>query len=525
MSDFVFDWILEQAEVAPSAKCLGTPAGWLSYGEAATRLLRLAGVLQQLGVQRGDKVLLALPNVPATVLASYAVQLLGAAAVELSREWGAELVGSIAAQTGARLAVVYGRDAASWAKVGQVSQLAVVHPTEPPERLVSLLGGRVRAWLTEDGQVPAAPGPPAGEVTPVRDLEAMALLVYTSGSTGAPRGVIQTHRNIAANTHSIVEYLKLTSADRVLSVLPLFYCYGKSLLQTHLYVGGSIFFDERFLYPRVVLEALGQEECTGFAGVPLTFELIRRQVDPRTLRLRSLRYLTQAGGAMRQDTIRWVREAFAPATLYVMYGQTEATARLSYLPPEHAVDKLGSIGRGIPNVVLRVVDEAGHRVPPGEVGHLVARGDNVSPGYFGAPEATAEILRDGWLWTGDLARRDADGFLFITGRSKEMLKLGGHRVSPLEIEEVLGKHPDVVEAAVVGVPDELGGEAAHAFVVRRPGAQTTEAELKRHCRDALPALKVPKGFTFAESLPRTHVGKLARAELKARLTCGSPRTS
>jgi len=521
MSDFVFDWILEQAEVAPSAKCLGTPAGWLSYGEVASRLQRVAGALQALGVKRGDRVILALPNVPATVIASYAVQLLGAAAVELSREWSAELVGGIAAQTGARLAIAYGRDAATWAKVGQVSQVVVVHPTEPPERLAALLGGRLQAWLKEDGTLAGEWPAPA----PVRDLDAMALLVYTSGSTGAPRGVIQTHKNIAANTHSIVQYLKLTSADRVMSVLPLFYCYGKSLLQTHLYVGGSIFFDERFMYPRVVMEALGQEECTGFAGVPLTFELIRRQVDLRTVNLRSLRYLTQAGGAMRHDTIHWVREAFAPATLYVMYGQTEATARLSYLPPEHAQDKFGSIGRGIPNVLLRVVDEAGKELPPGEVGHLVARGDNVSPGYFMDPAGTAEILHDGWLWTGDLARRDGDGFLYIAGRSKEMLKLGGHRVSPMELEEVLGKHPDVVESAVVGVPDELGGEAAHAFVVRRPGAQTTEAELKRHCRDALPAFKVPKEFTFAESLPRTHVGKLARAELKARLTCASPKTS
>lgn len=519
MSDFVFDWILDQAEVAPGAPCLGTPVGWLTYGEVAERLLRAAGALQQLGVRRGDKVLLALPNLPATVIASYAVQLLGAAAVELSREWGAELLASVAAQTGARLAVVYGRDAATWAKVGQVEALAVVHPTEPPERLLSLLGGRVKAWLGEDGATRFGPGSQGGwaAVAPVRDLEAMALLAYTSGSTGAPRGVIQTHRNVAANTHSIVEYLKLTSADRVLSVLPLFYCYGKSLLQTHLYAGGSIFFDDRFLYPRVVMEAIGQERCTGFAGVPLTFELLRRQVDLRSVDLRPLRYLTQAGGAMRHDTIHWVRQAFAPAALYVMYGQTEATARLSYLPPEHALDKFGSIGRGIPGVTLKVVDEAARELPPGEVGHLVARGDNVSPGYFEAPEATAEILHHGWLWTGDLARRDGEGFLFIAGRTKEMLKLGGHRVSPMELEEVLGKHPDVVEAAVVGVPDEVAGEAAHAFVVLRPGARTTEAELKRHCRELLPAFKVPRAFTFAESLPRTHVGKLARAELKARV--------
>ncbi len=514
MSDFAFDWIAEHAAATPAAPCLGTPEGWLSYADVAARLAAAAAELHATGVKAGDRVLLSLPNVPAAVIASYAVQSLGASAVELSREWSAATVAGIAAQTQATLAVVYGRDAQLWAKVPQVTRFVVVHPQAPPERLRSALG-RPSTWLRDDGTFDAAPKPPAPTV---RDASAMALLVYTSGSTGAPRGVIQTHGNIAANTRSIVEYLRLSAADRVLSVLPLFYCYGKSLLQTHLFVGGSVFFDDRFLYPRVVMEALRDERCSGFAGVPVTFELIRRQVDVKSIGFPALRYLTQAGGAMRSDTIAWVREAFAPATLYVMYGQTEATARLSYLPAERAKDKAGSIGRGIPGVTLRVVDESGQELPPGEVGHLVAKGGNVSPGYFGDAAATAEILHDGWLWTGDLARRDEEGFMFISGRSKEVLKLSGHRVGPLEIEEVLGRHPEVVESAVVGAPDDLGGEAAFAFVVRRPGTTVDEAALKKHCRAALPAYKVPKGILFVDELPRTSAGKLKRAELKARLS-------
>jgi acyl-CoA synthetase (AMP-forming)/AMP-acid ligase II len=329
--------------------------------------------------------------------------------------------------------------------------------------------------------------------------------------------VVQTHGNIAANTRSIVEYLGLGPEDRALLVLPLYYCYGRSVLQTHLWVGGSVFLEPRTVFPRVVMETLGAAGCTGFAGVPLTFELIRRQVDVAALSFPRLRYLTQAGGPMAPETIAWARQAFRPARLFVMYGQTEATARLSYLPPERAEDKRGSIGIPIPGVHLAVVDEAGRELPPGETGHLVARGDNVTAGYFDEPEETAAILHGGWLWTGDLAFRDADGFFFHRGRSKEILKIGGHRVSPVEIEHVLAEHPDVGEAAVVGVPDALLGEVPAAFVVLKPGRSGHAEEIRRFCRERMAPYRVPASVAFVDALPRNEAGKLLRAQLAARL--------
>jgi acyl-CoA synthetase (AMP-forming)/AMP-acid ligase II len=328
---------------------------------------------------------------------------------------------------------------------------------------------------------------------------------------------VQTFRNVDANSRSIVQYLRLDADDRALVVLPLYYCYGRSVLQTHLLAGGSVFLDNRFAFPRVVLESLASEQCTGFAGVPLTFEIIRRQVDVSSIAFPRLRYLTQAGGAMAPETIDWVRSAFRPARLFVMYGQTEATARLSYLPPERAEEKRGSIGIPIPGVELRVVDDEARELPQGEVGHLVARGANVTQGYLDEPEETAAILHDGWLWTGDLACRDADGFLFHRGRSKEILKIGGHRVSPVEIEQVIARHPGVAEAAVVGTKHDLMGEVATAFVVPRAGsAPPSEAELRRHCREQLPPYQVPVAFTWVEGLPRNSAGKLLRADLAAR---------
>ena len=272
----------------------------------------------------------------------------------------------------------------------------------------------------------------------------VALLIYTSGSTSSPRGVMQTHGNIDANSRAISRYLSLTADDRAMATLPLFYCYGRSILQTHLLVGASTFFDHRFMYPAVVLDEMVAQGCTGFAGVPLTFETLQRHGEIETRDLGALRYVTQAGGAMRAETTTWVRSAFPPPpSCTSCTAQTEATARLAYVPPAQAAGKLGSAGIALDNIALRIVDDDGTPVGVDVEGNVVARGPSITPGYFRAPDATAEILKDGWLWTGDIGRLDADGFLFLTGRAKEVLKLAGNRVSPVEIDEVIARHPAV----------------------------------------------------------------------------------
>ncbi|TSC31775.1 class I adenylate-forming enzyme family protein [Corallococcus sp. Z5C101001] len=517
LADTAPDWVRAHARATPEAPAVDSPWGRLTYARLEARMLALAGQLRASGVGPGTRVLIALPLGCAATVAGLAVQALGACAVELDRETGADSLAGILAQTGARHAVIFGQDARRWTGRAQLTHFFVVHAARPPERMRALLTPAACTWVQEDGAVD-----PDAAVEPLAALpslapDAPASIVYTSGSTGTPRGVVQTFANIAANTRSIVEYLGLTPRDRAMLILPLHYCYGKSVLQTHLLAGGSVFLDPRFMYPRVVLEAMASESCTGFAGVPLTFELLRRQASPDAFAKLTLRYLTQAGGGMSPDTVRWTRETFHPAELFVMYGQTEATARLSYLPPARAADKAGSIGQGIPGVTLAVVAEDGAPLPDGEVGQLVAKGANVTPGYLDAPEDTAAILHDGWLWTGDLAWRDADGFFFLVGRAKEILKVGGHRVSPAELEHVLARHPAVLEVAVVGVPDELGGEAACAAVVLQPGATPKEDDLRRFCREALPVHKVPRHVLFTEALPRGPTGKVLKADLRARV--------
>lgn len=516
-SPFAFRWLGTHAARSPDAPCIGTPAGWLSYGAVQLRVARMAADLSSRGLARGEFVLIALPNGPAAVVASLAVQSLGACAVEVDLHWDADSLARVVTQTGARIAVIHGRSAVRWSQaVPALGHCYVVHPAPLSERLRRTLRLGSLSQLSEDGTVPGGAARAPIRAKPP-DADGRALVLYTSGSTGAPRGVVLTHRNIAANTRSICAYLGLSASDRVMSILPLHYCYGKSLLQTHLFVGGSVFFDHRFMYPRAVLDAMAREQCTGFAGVPATFELMRRQLRAGAIGAPSLRYVTQAGGPLRPDTARWARAAFAPAKLFVMYGQTEATTRLSYLPPARAAEKPGSIGRGMPGVELRVVADDACPLPHGAIGNLIARGDNVTPGYLNDVAATREIIRDGWLWTGDLGYQDEDGFIFLTGRSRDFMKLRGHRVSATEIEDCLCQHPDVSEVAVIGVPDDVEGEIAAAFVVACAGRAPAADALRKFCRDRLAAYKVPKIIRFEKALPRTGRGKPRKADLRLKM--------
>ncbi len=514
-SAFLPDWVASHAEHTPDAPAVASPQLRLTYRELAERMRDLAGHLADRGVTSGDRVVVALPASPAAAVAALAVQALGACAVEIDRGMGRAGFATVLQQARPRYAIVATQDAQHWVAAAGASELTWAWTCGPGRREAHLPARGATSLLADGALAPDARGLPAPVRVDVPE-DAPALVLFTSGSTGVPRGVVQTFRNLAANSRSIVRYLDLGPSDRAMLVLPFHYCYGRSVLQTHLYVGGSVFIDPRFMYPRVVMEAIGTEGCTGFAGVPMTFEILRREVDLTGIAMPRLRYVTQAGGPMRPETIRWARQAFAPARLFVMYGQTEATARLAYLPPERGEQKLGSIGIPIPGVELSVVDEAGREVATGEAGHLVARGENVTPGYLDAPADTAAILRGGWLWTGDLARRDEDGFLFIVGRAKEMLKIGGHRVSPTEIESVLAEHPAVAEVAVVGAPDTLQGEVAVAFVVLHPGASAEEASLRRFCRERLPANKVPSRVQTVDNVPRNASGKPLKAELAAR---------
>ncbi|MBI4845985.1 MAG: acyl--CoA ligase [Candidatus Omnitrophica bacterium] len=342
----------------------------------------------------------------------------------------------------------------------------------------------------------------------------LAMIIYTSGTTGTPKGVMLSHRNICVNTDSIIKYLELSAEDKIMVVLPFYYSYGNSLLTTHIKAGGTLVIDNRFMYPNVVLDTMLKEEVTGFAGVPSTFMILIKKSSISKYIFPKLRYVTQAGGAMPAVMIEEFLKIIPRINFFVMYGQTEAAARLSYLHPGFLKNKAGSIGKAIPGVELEVINEQGEKVNPGEIGEIVARGDNVMKGYWNAPKETELVLKKQGLFTGDLAKVDEDGFIYLVSRKKDMIKSGANRISPFEIEEVVYLLPEVEECAAVGIPDDILGESIKIFVAFN-GSKISDKEIMIHCKKNLAAYKLPKFIEVVGQLPKTASGKIKREELKS----------
>lgn len=340
--------------------------------------------------------------------------------------------------------------------------------------------------------------------------ESCAEIIFTSGSTGKPKGVMISHKNLISNTSSIVEYLKLTADDRMLVVLPLYYCYGLSLLHTHLRAGGSIIFNNSFIFLGKVISNLLDYKCSGFAGVPSHFQILLRKSDSfKTTKFPDLKYVTQAGGKLAPIFIDEFREAHPDIKFIVMYGQTEATARLSWLPPELYERKRGSIGKGIPGVELRVVNEKGEKIMDGDTGEVTARGGNIMMGYFFDEEGTKNAIRNGWLYTGDLGTVDKEGYIYLTARKKEIIKVRGKRISPKEIEAVILEIPGTIDVTITCIEDDTEGEALKATVVVRNEVKVsiTSDMIYRYCSRHLALYKVPRFIEIIDNITISATGK------------------
>jgi long-chain acyl-CoA synthetase len=352
---------------------------------------------------------------------------------------------------------------------------------------------------------------------PVTNLDCVAVILVTSGSTGSKKLVMLTHGNIIANTESILAYLEITSNDRIEVVLPFFYCYGTSLLHTHLRAGGQMVLNNNFRFPSTVINDLEKYNCTGFAGVPSHFQILLKRTDICERSFKHLRYFTQAGGKLANHFIEQMDNAFPHVKFIVMYGATEATARLSYLPPDKSRQKLGSIGKGISGVRLEVLNETGDPVDVGETGEIVASGDNIMKGYFNEPEETREVLRNGKLYTGDLATVDEDGFIFVTGRKSQIIKSGGTRVSVAEIEEKILQIDKITKAHVTYLADDISGEAIVALVELEHNSSLDAKKLNKILMNKLPLVKLPKRIIITK-IPVSSSGKIQAAEIKKIIT-------
>jgi len=472
--------------------------GSYTYGEVKQAASRLAGEMISLGIRPGDRVGLLSQNSLFWAAAYLAILKVGAVATPFSTLITVEDLQRNAEFVGCK---------------------AVFFEKRQQRKFGEAFTNRLPVIFDD---VLSQPGPSAWPETPADfDLNQDAALMFTSGTTARPRAVRVTHRNIQANTNSIIEYLELGSAERILVILPFYYCFGTSLLHSHLRVGGSVALCNTFTFPETALDLMESAECTGFAGVPSSFQLLLRNSTFPRRTTPSLRKIQQAGGKLHSVLIQELVAAKPQAKVYVMYGQTEATARLSYLPPEMLPTKLGSIGKGIPDVDLRVYGENGNLVKPGEVGEILARGDNISPGYFNDPESSAEKFVGGALHTGDLAMVDEDGYIYVVDRIADFIKSWGYRVSSQEVESCVLQLPDIVSAAAVGVPDMVAGEAIHVFVTLRAKSEITPEAILAHCREKLARYMVPEVVTIIKSLPLNPHGKVIKSELRKMALNGS----
>lgn len=511
----VHDLLLESAHRTPEKAYLRQGSETYSYAYVAQKSQAIAGLLrEEAGLAEGAHVALLSPNSADAVAAFFGILEAGCVAVSLASDPTAEQLVRVFDHSGCAAVVADARllgrlggafAAASTVRtavtIGESRRAAAGEPEVPFEGLRVL-------------SLAAAEGAGICLDTPVRTIDVdLAAIIYTSGSTGAPKGVMLSHLNIVSNMRSIVEYLGLQASDSVMMILPHHYIYGLSLLLTHAMVGGTVVLDNRFAYPDTVLENMARTAVTGFAGVPSTFSILLARSRIAGMDLPALRYVTQAGGAMPAAVQKRVVAAVAPAKLYVMYGATEAAPRLSYVEPEDLARKWGSIGKPVPNVDLYVAGEDGRKVPAGTEGEFVARGSNIMVGYWKDPAGTEEVLRGGVYRTGDLGYEDDEGYLFVTGRARDILKVKGIRVSPREIESALLAVPAVVEASVVGVEDVLLGEAPIAFVVTT-GTEDGQEEIRESLGRHLPSYMIPREVIHVEALPYLSSGKIDKDALR-----------
>lgn len=456
-----------------------------------TELLR--GRLRDAGLQKGDRVVLWLKNCSRYITAYLAALGLEGVVVAVHPE---VMIAEVLKTISHVKAVGIVTTSSKWKKHSDAFQQSDLRFASTVESDIPLSGAR------DVGMAP----------------DGLAQILYTSGTTGNPKGVMLSHDNLIANVQSILGRLELGPSDAIVAVLPFVFSYGNSVMLTHLFAGAKLIIEENVLYAHCVVDAMKKESATGFSGVASNYAFLLRESGFRSENLPSLRYLTSAGGPMPHALLAKVREAFPKAGFHVMYGQTEATARITMLAPEQLERKAGSAGRAVPGVGVKILNDEGEPLPTGTVGEIVVTGSNIMTGYWRDEEATASKLKEGWLFTGDLGLLDEEGFLFITGRKSEMIKTGGFRVSPEELEEVLLEQQDVLEVGVAGVSDDLMGEVIVAGVVLKPGRELSVRQLRAHCVNHLAPFKRPKAIYQLDRLPRSANGKVLRRALRERLS-------
>ncbi|MBD3315280.1 MAG: AMP-binding protein [Chitinivibrionales bacterium] len=521
----VHEWLSRSAARTPDKTALIAEGRRIAYREIDEKCERCARALIELGVRRGDRVIVLLDNSIETVIAIYGILKAGGVFVVLEGSMKAGKLAYILSDAGGKVLVTHTD------KFEVVKECKKTFSTLEYKTLW-VDGAKGNSFGADEYEWDAlldkqrAVGP---ECRPrIIDVD-LAALIYTSGSTGEPKGVMSTHHNMVSAARSIIQYIGNEPDDVILDVLPLSFDYGLYQVIMAFMFGGTVVLERSFTFMTSVLRRAATEGVTGLPVVPTAVAMLLKTKDFSRFDLSKLRYLTNTGAALPVGHIMKLRELLPHVKILSMFGLTECK-RVCYLPFEEIDHRPASVGKAMPNCETRIVDNEGRDVAPNKNGELVVRGSNVMQGYWNAPDATSRSYRAGGypadrlVYSGDIFRSDIDGYLYFVGRRDEMIKSRGERVSALEVESVLCSMQGVLEAAVVGVPDEILGQAVKAFVAAVPGARVTAAEVLRFCRRNLETFMIPKQVEVVRRLPRTPHGKVDKKLLVSVLATGGNNT-
>lgn len=484
-----------------------------SYGEFEQTVAYFAKALQNSGVQKGDHVALLLGNTPHFLISLYSAMRIGATVIPINPIYTPDEISYIIQNGDVKVVIALDmllplveKGVQVFSQVekyiicetaADVGEKFAALSDEAKEKTV-LFSSLLRS--TTEGVEPVA-----------LETDDPAVILYTSGTTGYPKGAILTHGNLYSNARDIGTYLQMTAEDRVIATLPVFHVFALTVVvNAPLVCGATILLAPRFS-PGEIFELARAQQATVFAGVPTMYNFLYQFQDGDVAAFETLRLAISGGASLPVSLLHNFEDKFN-VRISEGYGLSEASPVTCFNPLDRE-RKAGSIGPSIVNVENKVVDAEGNEVAVGEVGELIVRGPNVMKGYYKMPEETAMAIRDGWLYTGDLARQDEDGYFYIVDRKKDMIIVGGYNVYPREVEEVLYAHNAVLEAAVIGLPDTDFGEAVHAYVVLKDPSVTPE-QLQAYCAERLVKYKVPKVIEIIDELPKNTTGKILRRSLK-----------
>ena len=508
------DYLIHSAHERYSKYALVCAKRRLSYGEIEASSNALAHSLVAAGVERGDRVVIFADNTVETVISFWAVLKANAVVSIVNPLTKGDKLSYLledcrpaALITDMHIHSVFAEPAQACSHLKRI----IVSGEIDDAKLAALPNGQRWNDALAAGNRIAAPARTCIDAD-------LAAIIYTSGSTGDPKGVMLTHRNMLAACTSIASYLELQEDEVILGALPLAFDYGLYQMIMAFRSGARLVLERSFTFPAQILNLMVEEGVTGFPGVPTIFSILAELKSLKDYDLSKIRYVTNTAASLPVKHITMLRDIFPAARIYSMYGLTECK-RCTYLPPQDLARKPASVGIAIPNTEMWIVDEDGNRVAPGTIGQLVIRGATVMKGYWEKPEATAKKLKPGplpgemVLYTGDHCKMDDEGYLYFIGRMDDIIKSRGEKVAPKEVENMLMNIAGVKEAAVIGVPDEILGQAVKAFVVLEEGSTLTEKMLQHECQSRLENFMVPKHIVTLPSLPKTDSGKIKKTGL------------